>query len=63
MLLTTAVKVHASLSRGSLEFSSAKFGVSFTGFEAGIMYAAHFLAAVLLVLVGWRGLRGGSKVA
>lgn len=63
MLLATATMVWESLSRGHLEFSSAKFGVSFTGVEAGLMYAAYSLASVLLVVFGWRGLRRASSIA
>ncbi len=50
-------QAYRSLASGALQFSSVKYGFVFYGIEAAMIYAALLLGSILIVGIGWRGLR------
>ena len=46
-----------SFSMGLLQFSSRKYGFTFFGIDAAAIYAVLTLGAILIIGIGWRGLR------
>ena len=60
-LILSLKDIDSSLARGTLEFSSNKYGFAFFGSQAAIMNTAFIVACVALIFAGWRELRQGGR--
>ena len=54
-------QLDSSYASGVLAFSSVKYGFSFYGAEAAVIYLAELLGSALLGVVGYRGLARRSR--
>ena len=52
-----------SLVVGSLQFSSSKYGFIAYGIEAAMICAVLLIGSILIIGIGWRGLRLGRQDA
>ena len=61
LMLIALSRAATSFARGSLEFSSSKYGFTTHGIEAAVIYGALLIGCALIVGFGWRGLRHGRQ--